>query len=297
MSGSEIMQSTYIEAFLAVVQTGSFSKAASQLYITQPTLTGRIQSLESELGVQLLSRKQGQRETELTDAGRSFLGTANKWSSLLNECKNFSGAKSRPSLSIAATQTLSNYIMPEVYSRLVSRDLPVTFNFNTLHFHECYNSVDSGESDIVFVSKAMAYHRVSTFPIFSEKMVLLCGRNSPYHDNIHPSELPKDKCVHLFWSVEYGAWHDYWFGTNKPPIHADNLRLVENILSTTDKWAIIPHSAASITCRDPRLTFYNISEAPPNRPIYLLTLEPRNEYTNMVTDELVSVMKDLCRDQ
>ena len=288
------MQSSYIEAFLAVVQNGSFSKAASQLYITQPTLTSRIQALEQELGVPLFSRKQGQRSIDLTPAGKTFVSTANKWTLLDGECRKLSDTAGRPSLTIASTQTLSNYVMPEVYSRLVARNLPVSFVFETLHFHECYNAVDSGEADLVFVSKAMAYPRVSTFPIFSEKMVLLCSSSAPYHDQIGPEELPKEKCVHLFWSVEYGAWHDYWFGTDKPPIHADNLRLVQEMLASSDKWALVPESAASVASKNPGLTYYSVINAPPDRPIYLLTQEPRHKYASAVVEDLISVLSELC---
>ena len=58
------MQTAYIKAFLAAVNTGSFSKAAEILYITQPTLTHRIQALEKELNVQLFDRKKGQGREE-----------------------------------------------------------------------------------------------------------------------------------------------------------------------------------------------------------------------------------------
>ena len=44
------MTRTELESFLAVVQAGSLSAAAKNLYITQPALSRRIQSLEQELG-------------------------------------------------------------------------------------------------------------------------------------------------------------------------------------------------------------------------------------------------------
>ena len=42
-----------ITAFLAVIECGSFSKAAEMLFITQPALSRRIQSLENEIGYRL----------------------------------------------------------------------------------------------------------------------------------------------------------------------------------------------------------------------------------------------------
>lgn len=45
-----------LEIFLAVVQYHSFSKAAQQLYLTQPTVSAHIQTLEKELGTKLVIR-------------------------------------------------------------------------------------------------------------------------------------------------------------------------------------------------------------------------------------------------
>jgi len=42
-----------LEAFVQVAEGGSFSKAAKELYLTQPTISAHIASLEKELGVRL----------------------------------------------------------------------------------------------------------------------------------------------------------------------------------------------------------------------------------------------------
>ena len=45
-----------LEAFAAVVNLGSFSKAGDRLFLTQPTISAHIRALERELGVQLIVR-------------------------------------------------------------------------------------------------------------------------------------------------------------------------------------------------------------------------------------------------
>src|SRR5690349_3316731 len=57
-----------IEAFVAVVDTGSISAAALQLNLTQPAITRRIQNLEQTLGMSLLDR--GSKPLKPTGAGR-----------------------------------------------------------------------------------------------------------------------------------------------------------------------------------------------------------------------------------
>ena len=65
------MRYTSLRSFHAVASAGGFNAAASELNITQPTLTAQVAALESEYGVELFM-KQG-RHSRLTDAGRSLL--------------------------------------------------------------------------------------------------------------------------------------------------------------------------------------------------------------------------------
>ncbi|MBR6426694.1 MAG: LysR family transcriptional regulator, partial [Clostridia bacterium] len=45
-----------IQYLLTIVRTGSLNRAAEQLYVSQPTLTGVVKSLEEELGITLFNR-------------------------------------------------------------------------------------------------------------------------------------------------------------------------------------------------------------------------------------------------
>src|SRR5438552_600736 len=63
-----------VEYVLAVVERGSFTKAAASMQVSQPSLSDGIRRLESELGVRLFHRLG--RRVELTDAGRAFIGPA-----------------------------------------------------------------------------------------------------------------------------------------------------------------------------------------------------------------------------
>ncbi|MCW2741329.1 MAG: Transcriptional regulator, LysR-family [Blastococcus sp.] len=68
------MELRQLEYFLAVVEEGSFTRAAARVYMVQSSLSASLLSLERELGTELFTR--GHRGAELTDAGRAFLGPA-----------------------------------------------------------------------------------------------------------------------------------------------------------------------------------------------------------------------------
>ena len=61
-----------LEYFIKIAECGSFSKAAKELYISQPTLTKSIANLEAEYDIQLLER--ASKGIRLTPKGREFLG-------------------------------------------------------------------------------------------------------------------------------------------------------------------------------------------------------------------------------
>src|SRR4029077_18626812 len=73
LSGLQLLQ---VEGFLEVARRGSVRRAAEALYITQPTLTARLHSLERELGTRLFLRTP--RGMRLTDAGRAWVPYAER---------------------------------------------------------------------------------------------------------------------------------------------------------------------------------------------------------------------------
>lgn len=65
------MTLTQLKYIITIARTGSINKAAEQLYISQPSLTGAVQELEKELGITLFQRSS--RGVTLTGEGADFL--------------------------------------------------------------------------------------------------------------------------------------------------------------------------------------------------------------------------------
>ncbi|MCH3159114.1 LysR family transcriptional regulator, partial [Listeria monocytogenes] len=69
--------------FLALVQAGSFSRAAEAIGVTQSTLSATIQALEAELGATLIDRTG--RRMQMLPAGEDFLARARDIVALIEE--------------------------------------------------------------------------------------------------------------------------------------------------------------------------------------------------------------------
>src|SRR5579859_2878991 len=79
------MNTRDLEAFLAVVETGSIVAAAARLHLTQSGVSRRIQSLEEQLGVALLERQS--KPLKPTAAGRETYAHGRRMLQVLNDLK------------------------------------------------------------------------------------------------------------------------------------------------------------------------------------------------------------------
>ncbi|MBK9925806.1 MAG: LysR family transcriptional regulator [Anaerolineales bacterium] len=117
----EIHQLTY---FVAVAETGSFSRAAERCNITQPSLSQQIMKLEQELGEALFERLP--RKVVLTDAGRILLPRA---ITILGDLQNIKHTLNQNMdaghglLHVGFIPTIAPFVLPRVIKRF-SQEYP-----------------------------------------------------------------------------------------------------------------------------------------------------------------------------
>ncbi len=128
-----------LEAFISVAKLRSFSKAANAIYLSQPTISSHISSLEKELRLQLFDRTS--KEVNLTPAGESFLQYANDIINTRNhaitELSNFNNNISGK-LNISASTTPCNAILPSLINK-----------FNELYSNVKFNVKEQGSVGII----------------------------------------------------------------------------------------------------------------------------------------------------
>lgn len=140
-----------IEAFVYVIHCGSFNKAAEALFLSQPSVTARIQSLERELDCKLFDRLG--KQVQITEEGKRFLPYAQQLLSTYRRGKqDVHRKKSLPGeFRIGCTASVSNYIIPELLPRLSRRFPDIQYKIVTGVTDDIVGKVLNKEVDIGFV--------------------------------------------------------------------------------------------------------------------------------------------------
>jgi len=111
------MRLEQLQAFLAIVQTGSFQQAAKQCGVTQSTISRQIQALEADLGIELFHRTS---HAKLTLGGERLLPRVHKicqeWNFATQELTDLIGGK-QPELCIAAIHSVCASYLPPVLQK------------------------------------------------------------------------------------------------------------------------------------------------------------------------------------
>lgn len=164
-----------LTVFLAVVSSGSFGRAASDLLVAQPTVSERIAQLERTLGTTLFER--GARGVVLTEAGRRLVPYAERSLGLLAEATSaVRGVEHRAPLRIAVHVTFAQRAVPLVLGavgdghRIVVRDA---------HTNEVIAMLLDGVADIGFVTPGARPPALRFVPLPTDSVVAVCGDDHP----------------------------------------------------------------------------------------------------------------------
>lgn len=162
-----------ILSFIYVYQYGSLQKAAAELYITQPTITSRIQSLEKELNCTLFVRNKN--GAALTEDGNTLLPYA------LNIIENYNKAKAAfsavPSmLTVGSIMSAASSLLPQILSTLHSRKKQLSVNIVT-NFSDTLLSCVSNDTCAFAITRAFSVlpEGLTAVPVYLDPVSLIVG--------------------------------------------------------------------------------------------------------------------------
>ena len=164
-----------IEAFLEVARHQNLSRAAEALFLSQPTLTARLQSLEAFLGERLFVRTR--RGMRLTEAGEAFLPYAEHALRALADGRERLGELRRGvagRLVLGAPPTVSTYTLPALLARFSAAHPGVRLAVKTGTSEEILDMVLHDQVQLGII-RALANQEIETIPLYTDTLVLIAG--------------------------------------------------------------------------------------------------------------------------
>jgi DNA-binding transcriptional LysR family regulator len=169
-----------LQAFRAVVELGSFRKAADAVSISQPALSRRIDKLEAALGVRLFERTT--RSVTLTTVGRVFAPSAEQ---LLDDLdiallgiRDVSSSR-LGHVTIACVPSVAYYFLPSVVASYHRRFPRIRVKLLDSSANEVLGAVISGEADFGVSFMGSQESEVEFKLLLQERFVAACRRDHP----------------------------------------------------------------------------------------------------------------------
>lgn len=201
-----------VRQFLAIVDSGNFTRAASQLNIAQPTLSAGISELERQLGTRLFIRER--RRIRLTEAGNRLLPFARSIESNFNLAEDQVSsipAPARP-LRLGVLQSIPAAMLEAGLSAYAAPD-KLTIIEGTVS--DLVSAMRSGGIEIALTNLERFTDKFECLPILSERYFLAMptGHHLAKRDEIAPSEvagetmIARRACEHLGQTSQFFTGH------------------------------------------------------------------------------------------
>jgi len=187
----------HLQVFYTVAKRLSYSRAAEELYISQPAVSRHVQSLEKDLGAKLLGQR-GNR-VYLTDAGRIVFDYAQRVFGLTNEVKRaleeLEGLQ-RGYLRLGASSTPGAYLLPQVVTLFRERYPGVEVSLAIGNSQQIEKRVLRNELDLGVVG-ARFLPELQVRPYARDTLVLIVPTGHPFAEReaVSPEELEREPFI------------------------------------------------------------------------------------------------------
>lgn len=187
-----------LRTFLSVHRHGNLTRAAEELFVSQPAVSRRVGRLERSLGLPLFERLG--KSLHLTEAGEALareaaalIGSAERLAEVVRARR--SGEEGR--LRIGASTTPGLYLLPRVLMRFRARYPKVDVQYaveNSLHIEE---RIVRNDLDLGFVGAHLTHAALRLQPVYEDEVVLYAASSHPLAKprTVPPKALEREVCV------------------------------------------------------------------------------------------------------
>jgi DNA-binding transcriptional LysR family regulator len=249
--------------FIKVAETGSFSEAGSQLFVTQPAISKRIAALESNLGIKLFDRIG--RQVQLTEAGIRLLPKARKMSEDLQDIKRSMSLQMQGvsgELRISTSHHVGLRRLPKSLKSF-QEDFPsAQLEIEFTQSEDAYQDVLKGRAELGVITLSNKENPlIESVPIWSDPLTCVVSKDHPLAalKNLNLSELAKHTCVLPNKNTFTRQIAEQVFGKQglKPQVrmNTNNLETLAMLVSIGWGWSLLPS-----TLVDEKLVVLNLPD-------------------------------------
>jgi LysR family transcriptional regulator, low CO2-responsive transcriptional regulator len=239
------MNIDYLEAFMYVVHLESIHKAAEALYLSQPTVTARIKTLERELGIELFLRKG--RSLRLSEEGKAFIPYAEQIIFTYHQGKKLLKKEdNHEEIVIGANIITSQYFIPFALPFLKKANPELRFKFYSAPNEVLLDKLLQKQVDIAFM-KDITHRGIQKHELLnnSVRLVVYPGHSFQFQENVSIQQLAIEPMV-LFEcdAFDWNRIHKLFEVANVNPrieFLVDHLEVAKSIILSKSGIGFLPY--------------------------------------------------------
>ncbi|OIP34650.1 MAG: hypothetical protein AUK27_06795 [Deltaproteobacteria bacterium CG2_30_66_27] len=166
------MNPHHLRTFLAVWRHRNYTRAAEEIFLTQPAVSRQVRQLEEKLGVRLFERIG--KSLHLTDAGKTLAGEAEKLLGAMErtaEAVRSHRSAERGSVRIGASTTPGFYLLPDLLGRFHRRFPKVALHYTVENSLRIEQMILRNELDLGFVGAHLSSEDLVLKPLLEDEIV------------------------------------------------------------------------------------------------------------------------------
>ena len=188
-----------LETFIFAAEYLSFSEAAKQLNLTQPTVSYHIKALEKELGVELFIWSGGS-HLQMTEAARMLLPWARRLLNQSNEIQEMVASFQEGvvgQLRFACSTTAGKYILPQLAARFRRRYPGIRVSIMRCVSGGVTDILLNNEANLGVVSFEVDDSHIERQEFFNDSIALIAPKNHPWvgRKSIEPEEIINEPLI------------------------------------------------------------------------------------------------------
>ncbi|QHI98424.1 LysR family transcriptional regulator [Xylophilus rhododendri] len=301
------MELRQFKYFLAIVDSGSLSRAGQHLYVAQSALSKQMADLEAELGAQLLVRSRN--GVTATEAGQIFYEYAQGITKQIGDARSAVHCSANAMVGSVLTALPQSVAAPTALPLMraaASRFPDVNFHLNEELTGNMADQLLRGRVDVGIFSKAMSPDDVEFIPLVEEDFVLLCSAQDPQAPGAptvtleeaiaRPLVLPGRAHGHCTRTIVETVLIDAGKSMPKVAAEINSVHILKTAIQAGLGSTIMPYALAQREVEDGRLTAHKIDSPDLHRTLGVCVSRhlPMTNAKQAIRRLIADVFRDLC---